>query len=1003
MFFKILIMLNSTKKYFKIKLPNWVNFMQKPKYKTIAILLLTSLSTFAQNTKIQWQTAKSAGYTYKYVTNDPLKARFYTLKNGLTVILSSTNKDPRIQCYIATKAGSKTDPANHTGLAHYLEHMLFKGTDKFGSLNWEKEKPELDKINALYETYNQTIDTLKRKEIYHQIDSVSGIAATFAIANEYDKMLAAMGAQGTNAFTSFEQTVYTDDVPANAIDKYLAVQAERFRNPVFRIFHTELEAVYEEKNRGLDSDGTKVFEKLFTNLFKNNNYGKQTTIGTVEHLKNPSLIAIREYYNTYYVPNNMGVIMAGNFNADEMIKKIDTAFAYMQNKPIPKYTFEPEQPITNPITQDVVGPDAESVTIGFRLPGNKEKDVLLANLVGQILTNGKAGLMDLNLVKKQKLLKASANTYSFIDYGVLNMQGTATQNQSLEEVKALILQEIENLKSGSFEDNLITAIVNNQKKNKILASESYGSLAESLMDAFTAETDWKNQVAYTNQLSKLTKKEVVAFANKYFKNNFIAIYKRKGIDSSILKVEKPLITEVETNRDAQSDFVKTVNQMPTSSLKPIFLDFEKDIIKNKVGIAPILYVKNNNNAIFRLQYRYNIGSYTHKKIGLATQYLQFLATNKLNAEEITKAFYNIACSYSVTADKEFTTVKIEGLQENFLQAVTLLENLLKNCNPNQEALNALKTRILKSRTDIKANKDGIMSGLTAYARYGKTNPFNYVISNLELDKTTSNELTSLIHNLNTYKHTIIYYGPQNLKNLQASLLKLHPMPKQFKSPPPPLAFTPVSQTANKLLFTNYNMVQAEVRWVRNTVPYKPELEPLVDVYNNYFGAGMSSLVFQTIRESKALAYSTYAYYVTPNKKEDNFYNIAYVGCQADKFTDALDAMNQLLTKLPNVSESINNTKLGIKKDIETARITQDDIIFTYLAAQLKGINYDLRRQTYATINNINFDTINQFYKQNIAQKPYTYCVLASDSKVLESTMAKYGEVQKLSLEEIFGY
>ncbi|MEO6356630.1 MAG: pitrilysin family protein, partial [Ferruginibacter sp.] len=425
--------------------------MQTIKNVLVLLLLFTGNTLFSQTIGHEWKQATSKGYTYKYVTGDPAKARFYKLKNGLTVILSTTAKDPRIQCYIATKAGSKTDPSDHTGLAHYLEHMLFKGTDKFGSLDWGKEKPELDKIDDLYEQYNHTTDTTLRRSIYHNIDSVSGKAASFAIANEYDKMMSSMGAQGTNAFTSFEQTVYTDDVPSNAVDKYLAVQGERFRNPQFRIFHTELEAVYEEKNRTLDNDARKVREKLFSGLFKNNNYGRQTTIGTIEHLKNPSLLEIRKYFNTYYVPNNMGVIMSGDFDADAMIKKIDKAFAYMQNKPVPPYRFDPEQPITAPVTEEVVGPDAESISIGYRLPGNKSKDVLLADLVGQILTNGKAGLMDLNLVKKQKLLRASASAFTLIDYGVLFMQGTPTQGQSLEDVKALMLGEIENLKKGNFD------------------------------------------------------------------------------------------------------------------------------------------------------------------------------------------------------------------------------------------------------------------------------------------------------------------------------------------------------------------------------------------------------------------------------------------------------------------------------------------------------------------------------------------------------------------------
>lgn len=967
------------------------------------VLLLAAPVCVSAQTGYAWKEATSGGFTYKYVTNDPAKARFYTLKNGLTVILSPTNKDPRIQCYIATKAGSKTDPATNTGLAHYLEHMLFKGTDKFGSLDWAKEKPELDKIDALYEEYNKTTDIEKRKAIYHRIDSISGVASKFAIANEYDKMMSSMGAQGTNAFTSFEQTVYTDDVPANAIDKYLAVQGERFRNPILRIFHTELEAVYEEKNRGLDNDGRKVFEKLFAELFKKHNYGLQTTIGTIEHLKNPSLIEIRKYFNKYYVPNNMGVIMSGDFNPDEMIRKVDATFAYMQNKPFAKYTFEPEQPITSPLSAEVVGPDAENVTIGFRLPGNKSKDILLADLVGQILTNGKAGLMDLNLVKKQKLLSASASAFTLIDYGVLFMQGRPTQGQSLEDVKALMLGEIDNLKKGNFDDNLITSIINNQKKNKILATESYSSRADDLMNAFTNELDWREQAAYTDLLSKLTKKEIVDFANKYFGDNYVCILKRKGEDKNIVKVEKPPITPVETNRDAQSDFVKQVNNMPASPVKPVWIDYNKDLQKAKLGPAEVLYVQNKNNSIFRLRYRFDMGTWNNKKLGLAAQYLQFLSTDKMSAEDITKAFYQIACSFTVSASAEFTTVTIEGLQDNFTKAVTLFEDVLKNCKTDEAALKSLKARITKTRTDAKANKGAIMNGLVSYARFGNKNPFNYVLSDEELKSITPDELVSTLHDLNNYSHKILYYGPQPLAQLTAGLKTIHNIPATFKAAGDKMKFSTAQQTKNQILFADYNMVQSEIRWVRNTATYSADKEPVIDIFNNYFGGGMGALVFQTIRESKALAYSTFAFYAKPDKKEDPFYTLAYVGCQADKFNESIVAMNELLNDLPNVEENIKFAKAGIKKDIETERITQDGIIFNYLTAQQKGLNEDIRKTTYAGVDKIGYNELKKFHSEYIANKPYTYCIVASEKKLSNDDMSKYGEVRKLSLEDIFGY
>ena len=966
------------------------------------VAVLVSVVAFAQN-QFQWKEASSGGYTYKYVTNDPAKARFYTLKNGLTVILSPTNKDPRIQAYVAIKAGSKTDPATNTGLAHYLEHMLFKGTDKYGSLDWSKEKVELEKIDALYEQYNSTKDEVQRKAIYKKIDSVSGVAAKYAIANEYDKMMSAMGAQGTNAFTSFEQTVYTDDVPSASLDKYLAVQAERFRNPVLRIFHTELEAVYEEKNRTLDNDGRKVSETLFSNLFQKHNYGLQTTIGTVEHLKNPSLIEIRKYFNKYYVPNNMGIILSGDFNPDEVIAKVDKAFSYMQPKPFDKYTFQPEDAITAPIVKEIVGPDAENLTIGYRLPGNKDKDALLADLVGQILTNGRAGLLDLNLVKKQKLLRASAFTYSLIDYGILYLSAAPTSGQSLEDVKALVLNEIENLKKGNFDDQLITSIINNIKKNKIYETEKYGDRASVLMDAFTSELDWRDQVAYVNDLSKIKKEDIVAFANKYFGDNYVAVLKRKGESPATVKIEKPSITPVETNADKQSAFVKTINEMPATAAKPVFLDYKKDIQKSKLGKAEVLYVPNKDNDIFRLSYRYKIGSLNDKKQGLASQYIQFLGTDKMTAEEISKAFYKIACSFNVSTGEEYTTVNIEGLQENFENAVKLYEEVVNNVKADDKALAALKARLNKARKDAKANKGAILQGLTSYALYGSENKFNNVLTNEELNAVTAQELVDRIKNLNNYEQTVIYYGPTPVYNVVSQLKTLHQVPANFAVAAPAKTFKQEVPAKNQVLFADYDMVQAETRWIRNTETYNPEKTTMVNVFNNYFGGGMGSLVFQTIRESKALAYSTYGYYVQPQKKDQDYYLLGYVGSQADKFNDATVAMNELLTKMPELPKNLELAKNQVKKDIQTERITQDGIIYNYLNAKNLGLTDDIRKKMYETVDKITMADVKKFHQNYFSGKPYTYAIVASEKRVSMDDMKKLGEVKKLSLEEIFGY
>lgn len=974
-----------------------------------ALLLFVAFACSIQFTiaqgKYEWKQASAAGYTYKYVANDPMQTRFYTLKNGLRVILSVNNKEPRIATKIAVRAGSNTDPKDHTGLAHYLEHLLFKGTDKYGSLDWAKEKPMLDQIEALYEQYNSTTDEAKRKDIYKEIDRVSGEASKYAIANEYDKLMSAMGAQGTNAHTWVEETVYEEDIPSNAMDKFLTVQAERFRYPVFRIFHTELEAVYEEKNRGLDNDGNKMSEAMHYYLFPTHNYGQQTTIGTIEHLKNPSLKAIREYYNKYYVPNNIAIIMAGDFNPDEVVKKIDQHFAYMKQKPVQEYKPAPEKPITAPIVKDIYGPSAENMRICYRTPAEGTQDALILDLISSILSNGKAGLMDLNLNKQQKLQSAGAGLNQYKDYGMFIMAGTPKQGQTLEEVKDLLMGQLEQLKKGEFDESLIKAVVANAKLGEIQGLESNGNRAEALMTAFIQNKGdgWNKSVSWLDDESKITKQQVVDFANKFFGNNYVALFKRKGEDKNIQKVDKPAITPVETNAGKQSAFVTMVNNMPATAVAPQWMDFDKDIQKGKVGNANVLYTQNKSNQLYRLYYKFDMGGWNNKLLPLAFSYLSFLGTDKYTAEQISKEYYTIASNFSVGAGNEESTVTVTGLQENFDKAVSLFEHIIKNCKADENALAALKGRIMKSRSDAKLNKGSILKGLSSYAAYGAKNPFNYTLSDQEIAGITAQQLVDILHDLMSYKHTIIYYGPESLDKFTTTLAGLHTLPATFKDATPAVKFARTVQNNNQVLFANYDMVQSEVYWLRNTSTFNADKQPVIDLFNGYFGGGMGSIVFQTIRESKALAYSTYASYGTPSKKGEPYTIMAYVGCQADKMKEALKGMNELLNSLPQVNKNFESAKLSEKKDIETERITQDGVIFSYLAAQKKGLNYDPRKKEYESLDKITLADITKFHQDELANKAYTYCVVASDKKVNMDDLKNTGVLKVLTLEEIFGY
>ncbi|MDR2906483.1 MAG: insulinase family protein, partial [Bacteroidales bacterium] len=449
----------------------------------------------------------SCGKSYKYETvpNDPLNARIYTLDNGLKVYLTVYKDAPRVQTYIPVRVGGKNDPAETTGLAHYFEHLMFKGTKSFGTQNYEAEKSLLDEIERLFETYRNTTDEAERKAIYKVIDSVSQEASKLSIPNEYDKLMAAIGASGTNAWTSQDMTCYTEDIPSNQIENWAKIQSDRFANNVIRGFHTELETVYEEKNMSLTNDTRKVIENLMSTLFPFHPYGTQTVLGTQDHLKNPSITNIKNYYDTYYVANNMAICMSGDFDPDEVIKIIDKYFGQLRTNPdIPAVKTSTETPITEPVKKDVLGNDPESIWLGWRVPGTKEQESELGELMDYILNNGKAGLIDLNITQKQRLLQANSSYYGLVDQSMFVMTARPKQGQTLEQAKEILLEQIELLKKGEFEDWLLEATINNFRLGKIQELENNYSRAYLFVDAFTNEADWKDCVDKLDRMSKIT-------------------------------------------------------------------------------------------------------------------------------------------------------------------------------------------------------------------------------------------------------------------------------------------------------------------------------------------------------------------------------------------------------------------------------------------------------------------------------------------------------------------
>ena len=971
--------------------------MKKHQYLSILFLTLVTLLPF------QVQAKK---YQYETVEGDMMKTRIYTLDNGLRVYLSVNPEKPRIQTYIAVRTGSKNDPAETTGLAHYLEHLMFKGTQQFGTNNATAEAPLLDEIEQRYEAYRKLTDPEARKQAYHEIDSVSQIAAKYFIPNEYDKLMAAIGAQGTNAYTSNDVTCYTEDIPSNEIENWAKIQSDRFQHMVIRGFHTELEAVYEEYNIGIAQDNRKLFTAFSAMLWPNHPYGTQTTIGTQEHLKNPSIVNIKNYFNKWYVPNNVAICMAGDFDPDKTIAIIDQYFGgWKPGADVSQPTFAPLPALTTPRDTTVIGQEAEQIWLGWRAKRANALQADTLQLMEDVLSNGRAGLFDLNLNQTMKVQSAFGGAELLRDHGGFIVAGAPKQGQTLDEVKDLLLAEIEKLKKGDFPDNLLPSIINNKKRSYYQLLESNRGRADQFVDAFINEVDWKQEVGKIDRISKITKQEIVDFANRFFTNGYIVVYKKQGVDSTLKKIDKPAITPIPTNRDQKSAFVGDIQNGKVEPIQPRFVNFEKDMTmtttKKKL---PLYYVKNNDNGLFNLVFRYEFGQCADNRYDVASDYLDYLGTDKLSAAEIKQKFYELGCDYSVNVGTESMSINLSGLSENMQSALALLENLMKNLKVDQEAYDQLVGIILKQRGDVKKNQRAYFNTLFYYGTMGERNAYRDQMSEQQLKETTPQVFVDLLKNLSNYQHSVLYYGPMEVAELSAIINKTHQTGKKLAAVPENKGYEYQTAVKDEIWLAPYDAKNIYMRMYHNeNRPWNPDEAATIAVFNEYFGGGMNGVVFQELREARGLAYNAGALYNRPTKKDQKENYFTHIITQNDKMMDCIKEFHHILNELPASETAFAIAKEGLTKQLASERVTKMSIIYAYLNAKKLGLDYYLNEKIYNDLQKVTLQDIVNFEKATMADKTYRYIILGDEKQLDMESLEKIAPVRRLSTEEVFGY
>jgi predicted Zn-dependent peptidase len=943
----------------------------------------------------------------KAAPGDPIKVLTHTLGNGLQLFMSVNKDEPRIYTEIAVRAGSKHDPSDTTGLAHYFEHMMFKGTDRLGALDWEKEKKLLDQIEILFEEHRAEQDPEKKKAIYAEIDRLSFEAAKYAATNEYDKLASAMGAKGTNAYTWVEQTVYVNDIPSNELERWLALESERFRRPVLRLFHTELETVFEEYNISQDKDFRKTLKAMQEVLTPSHPYGTQTTLGRGEDLKNPSQTKIYDFFDTYYVPNNMAIVMAGDFDPAEAIALTEKHFGKFERKEIPPFRFKQQPGLKARAYREVLGHESPWVEMGWLLPGAKSREAsIMLPLTTGILHNYQAGLFDLNIIQKQQLLEAYAYPRTYEDYSALLLLAKPREGQSLEAVEEILRREMQNLREGNFEEWLLDAVLKDLKLSEIKSFEKNRGRAHAITTAFVLGIKWKEFVQRWKKWGSVTKADIVDFAQKNLRDdNFAVVYKRTGEDRSVMKVEKPHITPIEVNREGESAFAKRFLSEKTPDIAPEFVDFKKELKKTTLAKnLPLRVVQDRGSKLFRLHYCYEMGKLSDRRLGLLANYLPFLGTSAMTPSQVQQAFYRIGAHMSAQCSDKHFFFTLTGLEESFAEAVKLMEHLMADAQPNPGALENLVADVLLRRENEKQNKQTVLSkGMANYAKYGPRNPVTDRLTQDELVAIKPEELTDLLRTLRDTRHDVFYAGPASVQSAKKTLKALHYLESSLK-PLPSRRYAERSVKKDQVYFLDFPSVQVELFMISKGTPhFNLDEYVFTEWYNQYFGYGLSSIVFQEIRESKALAYSAYVQAVSPAYKNRAHWIQGYVGTQPDKLRDAVDAFQAILEEMPVSLPQIEHARQSVLKQIAASRIKHSDLYWAWRNNLERGFaDLDLRQKTYETLQGAGAEDLIKYHARYIKGKRYTWLVLGERSRIDFKYLRQIGKVTELSLDDVFG-
>lgn len=935
-----------------------------------------------------------------------LQVKEYSLSNGMKVWLNEDHSQPKVFGAVVVNAGAKDCP--DTGIAHYFEHIMFKGTDEIGTIDYSQEKPWLDSIAAAYDQLAATKNDTERTAIQKSINRLSQKAGEYAIPNEFNRLVSRYGGSQLNAGTSYDLTFYHNVFTPQYIEHWCLLNSDRLIHPVFRLFQGELETVYEEKNMYADDMMSGAMESIMKELFGTQPYA-YPVIGSTENLKNPRLSEMQKFYDQYYVGCNMGIVLSGDIQSDSIMPLLEKTFGRIPKGTMPSHLSSPMPDITIERTVDLKLP-IPLVTmemLAFKAPTTFDADANALDVGMSILYNDQAGMLD-SLANEGTLMKAASISQSLNDAGVAILLIVPNLFAKSEKAEAACLAQIERLANGDFSETRLTTQKQQVYRDAISELETINDRAMQMVQVMSSGHSWQEYMEKLYAIDHVTKADVMAAAKHYLKAPFVR-FKKKMDWGEKDKISQPGYTPVKPkNRNEESAYAKKLAEISAPDTEPRLVDFDRDATITKLGGEATLYtVKNPVNDLFTLTVVYNKGVQADPRLDIATSLFDLIGTDSLTRQQLSAALLAYGADITFDCDASNTLISIKGTDENFESAMRLVSHFLKNAKP--EAKDIKKLRDAK-KADEKGQADenmDVLSALLAKTMYGDKSKYLRQTTFKEMKKLTGDELLAIFDAVKDHACDIIYSGTLNTQDVERVVRATLPIERSkiphrdygidVLSYSQPVVYVYDMPQSRQTLFLTYDQVKA-----------LPTLEDRIPFWltDEYIGGGMSSILFQEIREFRSMAYTTSSLHLSRSMKvapQSPSAFITFTGTQADKAMGAISLVDSLLRDLPMLETTFNTVKQESINELNSSYPSFRDM-GTYISTwRNKGYTCDIKTGRKDLYDKATMDDVKRFYEANLKNNAghRVIGIIGNKKKLDLKALAKYGQVIIVKKKDLF--